>query len=32
MFDLLGIGAAADIEEVRGHAACVLDDVHCRHR
>ena len=29
--DLLGIGAAADIEKVRGHAAGVLDDVHGRH-
>ena len=30
--DLLGIGAAADVEEVRRLAARQLDDVHRRHR
>ncbi len=30
--DLLGVGAAADVEEVRRLAARQLDDVHRRHR
>jgi len=30
-FNLIGGCTAADIEEVRGRAASVLDDVHCGH-
>ena len=32
VLDLLGVGAAADVEEVRRLAARQLDDVHRRHR